>query len=158
MADDDVNQESAGASDEEEEAEEEEDVGEANVLSIENEASSPNELDSQAVDEILANFESKQKDAKSENALKMDPNFQEVFKIMGDASNFLCEQMEIYNSTLTDHVKLLHELNSCISFIDTRTSQLKELRNFVRRQSTSLDQIFPHFFKNENQFGKGEEK
>ena len=59
MADDDENQESAEASDEEEEAEEEEDAGEANVLSIENEASSPNELDSQAVDEILANFESK---------------------------------------------------------------------------------------------------
>ena len=58
---------------------------------------------------------------------------------MGEASGFLCEQMETYNSTLNDHVKLLSELNACINFIDTRTSQLKELRNFVRRQSTSLD-------------------
>ena len=43
---DDMNQESADASDEEEEEGEEEEAGEANVLSIENEASSPNELES----------------------------------------------------------------------------------------------------------------
>ena len=59
MADDDENHESAEVSDEEEDEDEEEDAGEGDVNSIVNEASSPNELDSQAVDEILANFESK---------------------------------------------------------------------------------------------------
>ena len=50
-------EESSGALEDEEE--EDEEPGEENVLSIENEASSPNELESQAVDEILANFEEK---------------------------------------------------------------------------------------------------
>ena len=58
----------------------------------------------------------------TKEALKLEPNFREVFKIMGDASEFLCEQMETYNVTLNDHIKLLSELNDCITFIDTRTS------------------------------------
>lgn len=81
--------------------------------------------------------------------MQLDPKFNELFETMGEANDILCDQLETYNATLLDHVKLLSELNACISFIDTRTSQLKELRNFVRRQSKSLDMIFPHFFNND---------
>ena len=79
------------------------------MLSIENEASSPDEIDSQGVNDMLADFEDeddvpKDQEVKAESFLKMDKNFQEVFSIMGDASKFLCDQMEAYNSTLNDHV------------------------------------------------------
>ena len=130
------------------------------MLSIKNEASSSNELDSQAAAEILEGLKEEQikKDKKEEDAIKMEPNFKEIFSIMGEASGFLCKEMETYNATLNEHVKLLSELNACVNFIDTRTSQLKELRNFVRRRTTSLDQIFPLFFNYKSQIAKTEEK
>jgi len=58
----------------------------------------------------------------------------------------LISQMKAYTRTLQGHFHILNELNGCINFIKTRTEKLKELRNFIRRQSTSLDQIFPYFF------------
>ena len=92
------------------------------------------------------------KDSKEYQSLKeLEKHSKKVFKTFDNTNGFLLQQMELYNQTLGDHFLLLQELKDCIKFIGTRTSQLKELRNFIRRQSTSLDQIFPYFFQFKDQ-------
>ena len=46
----------------------------------------------------------------------------------------------------------------CASFVEMRTGQLKHLRNFIRRQGVSLDQVFPQFAKLHDQLEQTQKK
>lgn len=77
----------------------------------------------------------------------LETNTREIFNVFDLTNSFLLSQLTTLNKTLGDHFKILGEMSNCMKVIDAETQQLKELRNFVRRESTTQDQMIPRIFQ-----------
>ena len=109
-----------------------------------------------ASQQVMAFFEASAKDmpTDSPDGMAQDPS-----KLGSYTSAVqVCEKLEhIIAASSSRNERMSDELSNQIgdfeyfrqklALLQKRTSQLKELRNTIRRQTTSLDQIFPTFFK-----------